>query len=166
VLESPTECRGLEGEIARRRIPVIWGPILAGAPRLETRLLRSDSVAALAKAGAAVAISPKSRTGIASRFVLENAQLAVQFGMAPDQALRAVTLDAAKALGVADRAGSLQSGMDADLVILSGPPMSSGSKVQRVFVEGREMPLQRIVVTRAADPGRRAEGGKGKAGGG
>jgi imidazolonepropionase-like amidohydrolase len=165
MLESPTESRGLEGEMARRGVAVVWGTPPTGAPTLETRSYRAESAAALVKSGVALAITPGSRTGTASRFLLENAALAVSFGLTPEHALRAVTLDAAKAVGLSDRVGSLQVGKDADLVILSSPPLKPGSKVQRVFVDGQEQALRRTVVSRAAG-GRREAGRKGGAAGG
>ena len=52
-------------------------------------------------------------------------------------ALRTITIDAARALGVDARVGSLDVGKDADLVILSGEPFVPGTRVLRVMVDGR-----------------------------
>src|ERR1051326_4568602 len=128
--------------MARRGIPVVWGPTLAGAPRLETRNHRPETAATLAKSGVTIALSPASRTGPASRYLRENAQLAASYGLAPDRALRAITLDAAKAIGVGDRVGSIEAGKDADLVVLSAAPTDSAARVLRVFVDGVEMTSQ------------------------
>lgn len=143
ILLSADESGPLAGEIARRGIPVIWGPTLAGPPRLDTRGHQPETAAILAKSGVMVALSPGSRTGLASRFLRENAELAVAYGLASDRALRAITLDAAKTLGVADRVGSIEVGKDADLVVLSASPMDRSAKVQRVFVDGREIAFPR-----------------------
>jgi N-acetylglucosamine-6-phosphate deacetylase len=56
--------------------------------------------------------------------------------MDESEALRAITLEAAKALGIDDQVGSLAVGKAADLVVFSGPPLSTSSRVLRVFVDG------------------------------
>lgn len=59
--------------------------------------------------------------------------------MSPEDALKFVTLNPAKQLRVDDRVGTIELGKDADLAIWSGPPMSSLSRCERTFVDGREM---------------------------
>ncbi|MBY0310956.1 MAG: amidohydrolase family protein [Phycisphaerales bacterium] len=59
--------------------------------------------------------------------------------MSPEDALKFVTLNPAKQLRVDDRVGTIEAGKDADLAIWSGPPMSSLSRCERTFVDGREM---------------------------
>jgi len=138
-LDGATEAGLFAPELARRGIPIVFGPTLAGPPRLETASHSPNTATVLARAGVVTALTPGSRAGLASRFVRENAELAVAAGLSPEAALRAVTLDAAKALGVADRVGSIEAGKDADLVILSASPMERSSHVARVFVDGREI---------------------------
>jgi imidazolonepropionase-like amidohydrolase len=62
---------------------------------------------------------------------------AIERGLPRDAALRAVTLDAALALGVADRLGSLETGKIANVVAWSGDPLSKEGKVKMVFVDGK-----------------------------
>ncbi|MEX1025284.1 MAG: amidohydrolase family protein [Planctomycetota bacterium] len=57
--------------------------------------------------------------------------------MDPVAALRLVTLNGAKQLGVDDRVGSIEVGKDADLVLLDGPPLSVFAKVLTTFVDGK-----------------------------
>ncbi len=140
ILESATESAGLAGEIARHHAAVVWGPMLPdGAPRLETIHATPETVALLARAGVPLALSTNSRSGLASRFLRENAALAIGYGLTPAQALKAITLGAAETLGVADRVGSIQAGKDADIVVLSGEPFSPAAQVRRVFVNGSEV---------------------------
>ena len=54
-------------------------------------------------------------------------------------ALRAVTINPARIIGVDDRLGSLAAGKDADLVIWSGDPLDVMSRAERAFVDGREI---------------------------
>ena len=57
-------------------------------------------------------------------------------GLTDDQALRLVTLNPAKQLGIDDRVGSIEVGKDADLVLYDGDPLSVRSVVQKTFVDG------------------------------
>jgi imidazolonepropionase-like amidohydrolase len=138
ILERATEGAQIVNEIAKRNVPVVWGPTLpTGTPRLETLNHSPDGAAKLAKAGVRVALTTDGESGLSSRFLLENAAAAVGFGMNPDDALRAITLTAAEILGVADRVGSLEAGKDANLVVLSASPWDATTKVEQVWVEGR-----------------------------
>lgn len=62
---------------------------------------------------------------------------AIERGLPQDAALRAVTLGAAEALGIADRTGSLEPGKAANLVAWSGEPFAKETKVKLVFVDGQ-----------------------------
>jgi len=138
ILERATEGAQIANEIAKRNVPVVWGPTLpTGAPRLETLNHSPDGAAKLAKAGVKVALTTDGASGLSSRFLWENAAAAVGFGMNPDEALRAITLTAAEILGVADRVGSLEAGKDANLVVFSASPWDATGKVEQVWVEGR-----------------------------
>ena len=54
----------------------------------------------------------------------------------PQGALRAITLNPAKVLGLADRIGSLKVGKDADMVLWSGDPLDVMQRAMRVFIGG------------------------------
>jgi imidazolonepropionase-like amidohydrolase len=71
-----------------------------------------------------------------SRLFLRSAGMAVRAGMTEAGALRALTLSGAEMLGLQDRVGSLEAGKDADLVVLSGPPLSVWTHVEQTWVEG------------------------------
>ncbi len=138
ILERATEGAQIVNEIVKRNVPVVWGPtLLTGAPRLETLNHSPDGAAKLAKAGVKVALTTDAESGPSSRFLLENAAASVGFGMSPEEALRAVTLTAAEILGVADRVGSLEVGLDATLIVLSASPWDATAKVEQVWVEGK-----------------------------
>jgi len=61
---------------------------------------------------------------------------AIERGLSREVALRAVTLRAAEALGVADRLGSLEKGKIANVVAWSGEPLTKEAKAKMVFVDG------------------------------
>jgi imidazolonepropionase-like amidohydrolase len=57
--------------------------------------------------------------------------------IAPEEALKFVTINPAKQLGIESRVGSLEVGKDADLAIWSGPPLSSLSRCEETWIDGR-----------------------------
>jgi len=58
------------------------------------------------------------------------------FNILPSRAIKWITSNPAKALGIADKVGSLEAGKMADLVIWDGNPFSVYSKTEKVFVDG------------------------------
>lgn len=91
-----------------------------------------------------------------SRFLIRSAAFAVRAGMNRDAAVRALTINAARMLDLGDRVGSIETGKDADFVILDGDPFSVYTQVTETWVEGQK-------VFDLADPGDRvfAHGGEG-----
>ena len=67
------------------------------------------------------------------------AGLAVKAGMDEFEALKAITINPAALMGVADRVGSLEVGKDADIAVFEGNPMVSDSVCRRVFINGEEL---------------------------
>lgn len=65
------------------------------------------------------------------------AAVAVGFGLAPDQALKAITLYPAQILGVADRLGSIEVGKLANFFVSDGDPLETTTKVEQVYIQGR-----------------------------
>lgn len=74
-----------------------------------------------------------------SRLFLRTAALGVRAGMSRGKALEALTLAGARMLDLHARIGSLEVGKDADLVVLSGDPLSVRTKVLQTWVEGRKV---------------------------
>ncbi|MFZ5623903.1 MAG: amidohydrolase family protein, partial [Gemmatimonadota bacterium] len=70
-----------------------------------------------------------------------SAGFAVRNGLSWDAALAGVTLATAKALGIADRYGSLEPGKVANVVIWSGDPFELSTRAEGVLIRGKEIPL-------------------------
>jgi imidazolonepropionase-like amidohydrolase len=71
-----------------------------------------------------------------------NAGTAVAYGLTKEEALAAITLNAAKILGIADRTGSVEKGKDANLVISEGDILDMRSQIiTHAFIQGRQLNL-------------------------
>jgi imidazolonepropionase-like amidohydrolase len=71
--------------------------------------------------------------------LFEIAALAFKFGMPEDEALKAITINPTKIIGVDDRVGSLEEGKDADMLILRGHPFKTRSIPEAVFINGKRV---------------------------
>jgi imidazolonepropionase-like amidohydrolase len=71
-----------------------------------------------------------------------NAGTAAAYGLSHEQAIQAITLNAAKVLGISDRTGSIEPGKDANIVISTGDILDmSKSTVTDAFIQGRKVDL-------------------------
>ena len=76
-----------------------------------------------------------------SRNIPFQAGRSVAWGLSPDAAIKAMTLDAAKILGVDSQVGSIEPGKLANLVIIKGEAVEIRSQIQHVVIAGRDVPL-------------------------
>ena len=72
-----------------------------------------------------------------TRVVLFEAAIAAAYGLPREAALAAITIDAARILGIENLVGSIEEGKDADLVLFDGDPLEYTSHVCAVIVDGR-----------------------------
>ena len=70
------------------------------------------------------------------QYLALNAALAVKGGLDYDEALRAITINAAQIAGIADRVGSIEAGKDADLQLYSSDPLDIQSSPELVIING------------------------------
>lgn len=122
--------------LKENNVRVILGPMLTDRSKIE---LRNQSLAApgiLAKAGIPVAIMT-DHPCVPVQHLLLCAAIAVREGMPEEEALKAVTVNAARAAGIDDRVGSLEKGKDADIVIFNGHPFDYKSKVDMTIINGK-----------------------------
>ena len=67
------------------------------------------------------------------------AALAVREGLPEDVALRSITINAARVVGIDDRVGSLEVGKDADIAVFSGHPLDFRSRCVLTFIDGMKV---------------------------
>ena len=98
--------------------------------------------AVLQKAGVLFAIND-SHGETRYRNLMFNAGVAVAHGLTKEQALQAITLSAAKILGIDDRTGSLEVGKDANIVVSAGDILDMRTSIiDHAFIQGREVNLE------------------------
>lgn len=99
--------------------------------------------AGLHAAGVKFAISGGSG-GLYSNRLPWEAGVAVAFGLPEEEALKAVTINAAEFMGVADKVGSLEVGKEATLLITTGTPLDMTSDIVQSYIQGREINMMDI----------------------
>ena len=139
VLDGAAEAYRLIDEIRDAGVPVILHPTML-RPRGDTRNFSFESLARLRKAGIPAALQSGHENYVPKvRVVLLEAAMTLAYGASFEQALAAITLDAARILGVDHRVGSLEVGKDADLVFFDGDPFEYTSHVCAVIIEGQQL---------------------------
>jgi imidazolonepropionase-like amidohydrolase len=137
VIRGGVEAWKVADQLAQAKVPVMINPI-NDIPTFDGLGARFDAAALLDSAGVPVVIL-ESETG-GPRNLRWAAGHAVRFGMPWSQALAAITLTPARALGVEDRYGSLAPGKVANVVVWSGDPLDFSSHAEHVFIRGIEVP--------------------------
>jgi len=135
-LEHCTEGHKIADVIAKRGIPAMVGPTITARTKVELRDRSLRTPALLSQAGVKVCIITDHWI-VPIQHLIVSVILAVREGMAPEEALKAVTINPAEVIGVADRIGSLEPGKDADFQIMSGHPLDIMSRAEKVFVSGQ-----------------------------
>ena len=99
--------------------------------------------AALYHAGVKFAISGGAGSLYTDRLPYE-AGVAVAFGLPEEEAVKAVTINAAELMGLDDRIGSLETGKQATLLITTGTPIDMTSNIEQAYIQGRELDMNDI----------------------
>jgi imidazolonepropionase-like amidohydrolase len=139
VLNHISHSRAVLDYVASLKVPVIVGPIYETPMDYE----RFDTVyslpAELYKRGVKIAFA--SFDAHNSRNLPYQAGFATGFGLPPEEALKAITLNAAEIWGVDHELGSLDVGKTANVVVATGDPLDVKTDVKRVFIAGEEIPM-------------------------
>lgn len=131
-----TEGHLIADELAKEKdVPMAVGPSLTFASKFELQNKSWKTPGVLANAGCHVSIITDNSV-IPQQYLPLCAGMAVKAGMDPFDALKAITINPAEHIGVADRVGSLEVGKDADVVITNGCPFEVMTEVKAVFIDG------------------------------
>ncbi len=137
-LDHCTEGHLIAAEIAESGFPAIVGPSLASRTKNEVSLSDFKTAGILQKAGTTVAITtdhPVSRI----QYLPLCAALAAKEGLGEWNALRAITIDAARICRVDARLGSLAVGKDADIAVFDGSPLEIATTLRATFIDGNRV---------------------------
>ncbi len=134
----------IAAQLAEADVPVILTETLNEPEReWEPYDVAYARAARLFERGVRIAISGGSSAPYTNRLPYE-AGVAVAFGLPEEEALRAVTINAAEMMGIADRVGSLEPGKDATLLITSGSPLDYLTSIEQAYIQGREIDMRDI----------------------
>jgi hypothetical protein len=137
---SPGSAVASAALLKTKNVPVILSDVLS-MPQGEDLFHAANYQAAgeLSKAGVLFAFSSGGYDG--ARLIPFQAAMSVAWGLNRDEAIKALTINAAKIFGADKVIGSLEPGKLANLVIVSGDPLEIRSRIQHVVIAGRDIPL-------------------------
>jgi imidazolonepropionase-like amidohydrolase len=136
ILTGATDAWKLGGELKARKIPVIVGPVMR-RPMEEWDTFDAPyaNPGRLFENGVTLAIRSDEEAN--SRNAPLEAGFAVGYGLPEKEALKAVTLTAARILGVDKELGSLKAGKRASLILTDGSPLQHSTQFKAIFVDGK-----------------------------
>lgn len=135
IFQSCTEGHIVIDELIKRKIPVFLGPYLTDYSNRELENRNCSTAGLLSKSGILTSIVT-NHPEVPIELLTINAAIAVKNGMDYEEALKAITINPAKALGISDSVGSIVEGKDADIVVFSGDPLKVKTKVLMTIVDG------------------------------
>ena len=138
VIVHGTEGHLIPELLVRTGVPVISGPALGDRSKPELANMSLEAPALLQRAGVPVAICT-DHPEVPIQYLPLCAALAVKGGMDPEEALAAITVNAAKIAGLDETLGSLSPGREADIVIASRHPLELLGRVEAVLIGGRRI---------------------------
>lgn len=135
VIDHGTEAHVIADVLAEKGVPVLIGPLFTTKSKVELRGRSIANPGKLARAGVEISLITDHPV-IPINFLMHQVTLAIKEGLDRETALRAVTINPAKVLGVDARVGSLEVGKDADLVLWSTDPVDIMARAERVWIDG------------------------------
>ena len=134
-IDHCTEGHLIAEEIKASGFPAIVGPDLTARSKPEVQYMNFKTNKVLSEAGVVTAITTDHPVSLIQYLPL-CAGLAVKNGMAEKEALRAITINAARICRVDHRVGSLKKGKDADIAVFSGSPLAIETRTLWTVVNG------------------------------
>lgn len=135
-IEHCTEGHKIVKELKEAGVWAIVGPTISERSKVELQELSFATLRILWEAGIPVAITTDHPV-IPVSYLPMAAAYAVKAGLPYEEALKAITINPATILGIADRYGSIEVGKMADLVLWSGDPLEVQSRVEKVLIHGK-----------------------------
>lgn len=134
-IEHCTEGHLVAEHLADKKVDVVIGPTLSSKPKVELANLTFETGKALWEAGVKFAIMTDHPV-IPQHYLPICAALAHRDGLPKEEALKAITINAAEIIGIDDKVGSLEVAKDADIIVLDGDLFDYKTKVQKTLING------------------------------
>lgn len=137
-IEHCTEGELVKEILKRENVPVMIGPSMTDRSKPELKNMSFSVYKELSDEGISVAIitdHPETTIG----YLPLCAALAVKNGMDKTEALKAITINAAKNCEIADRVGSIEIGKDADFIVVDKLPYEFDMNVLMTFIDGKKL---------------------------
>ncbi|MBZ5604130.1 MAG: amidohydrolase family protein [Acidobacteriia bacterium] len=140
ILLQPRELLKVAADLKAKNIPVILGRTEALPENEDAAYDQAESLPGLVfKSGVKFAFATFNNEF--SRNLPYNAARAVAYGLPADEALKAVTINAAEIWGASDKVGSIEKGKWADLMITNGDPLETPTEIKHVYIKGVDIDL-------------------------
>lgn len=133
-IEHCTEGYMIKDFLAREQVQAVVGPLDMQPSKMEIWNTRFSTPGVLEKAGVEFCLTQD--TSSFTKILPINIGVAIREGLSWDYALKAVTINPAKLLGLSDRMGTLEVGKDADLAIFDGDPFCNYTKCVATVIDG------------------------------
>ena len=136
-LDHATDSQAILGQIKESGFPCICGPALTHKSKFELANMSFETPNELYKAGILFSIITDSPV-IPQQYLSLSAALAAKAGLPEYEAIKAITINPAKILGLDNRVGSIKVGKDADFVICTKNILDTQNEIQSVYVDGKK----------------------------
>lgn len=145
-VEHCTEGHKIADFLSKNNIPTVVGPSLTSRSKRELKERTFKTAGILSKKGVKVSITSDAPV-VPIQYLPLMAAYAVREGMKEVEALKSITINPAEICGIDNKVGSLETGKDADLIILDGEPLELKSKVEKVFINGKRQEFNEKIDT-------------------
>lgn len=135
-IDHTTDGALIAEDLAKEGYPVAVGPSMGHATKYELKNKGFHTPRVLAEAGCRISIITDSPV-IEQRYLQLCAGRAIYEGLDEFTALQAITINAAKHIGIEDRVGSIEVGKDADFVMVTGNPFAVDTRVLYTIIDGK-----------------------------
>ena len=136
-LDHVTDARSILPQIKESGFPCICGPALTHKSKFELANMSFETPNELYKAGILFSIITDSPV-IPQQYLSLSAALAAKAGLPEYEAIKAITINPAKILGLDNRVGSIKVGKDADFIICTKNILDTQNEIQSVYVDGKK----------------------------
>jgi len=135
-IDHTTDGALIADDLAKESYPVAVGPSMGHATKYELKNKGFHTPRVLAEAGCRISIITDSPV-VEQRYLQLCAGRAIYEGLDEFTALQAITINAAKHIGIEERVGSVEEGKDADFVLVKGNPFAVDTRVYYTIIDGK-----------------------------